>query len=132
MQRQNVEQAERLVAEVLVAACLAVGPDEGSAKDRRVVRELLRCAFEALCARQITVHAQVGGRAVKLPCAQDGCVVKEHLATFLMTKRGRQVVLDQARLQSHATLLTMEEWCRSALKSNLRKAFKILGHTEFC
>lgn len=131
MQRQNVEQAEQLVAEVLVAACLAAA-DEGSAKERRVVRELLRCAFETLCARRISVHAQVGEREVKLPCAQDGSVVKEHLAKFLMRKRGRQVVLDRARLQSHATLLAMGEWCRSALRSNLRKAFKILGHTEFC
>ncbi|MFK5664341.1 hypothetical protein ACI2OW_00300 [Pseudomonas shirazica] len=132
MQRQNVEQAEQLVAEVLVAACLAAAADEGSAKERRVVRELLRCAFDTLCARRISVHAQVGGREVKLPCAQDGSVVKEQLAKFLMRKRGRQVVLDRARLQSHATLLTIGEWCRSALRSNLRKAFKILGHTEFC
>ncbi|MEO9241370.1 hypothetical protein [Pseudomonas inefficax] len=131
MQRQNVEQAEQLAAEVLVAACLAAA-DEASANERSVVRELLRCAFETLCARRISVHAQVGGREVKLPCAQDGSVVEEHLAKFLMRKRGRQVMLDRARLQSHATLLAMGEWCRSALRSNLRKAFKILGHTEFC
>lgn len=132
MQRQNVEQAEQLVAEVLVAACLAAAADEASANECSVVRELLRCAFETLCARRISVHAQVEGWEVKLPCAQDGSVVKEQPAKFLMRKRGRQVVLDRARLQSHATLLAMGEWCRSALRSNLRKAFKILGHTEFC
>jgi len=82
MQRQNVEQAEQLVAEVLVAACLAVGPDEGSAKDRRVVRELLRCAFEALCAKQITVHAQMGGEQSSYPVPRMDALLKSTLRHF--------------------------------------------------
>ncbi|OUS84351.1 hypothetical protein CBP05_08685 [Pseudomonas putida] len=82
MQRQNVEQAEQLVAEVLVAACLAAAADEGSAKERRVVRELLHCAFDTLCARRISVHAQVGGGKSSCPVPRTEASSKSNQRNF--------------------------------------------------
>ena len=131
MQHQNKDQAEQLVAEVLAAACLVIEKESGSAKDRSVIRHLLRCAFDALRSRHISVHSQVGVLEFQLP--SDGAAIADAGTgqRIVMRKRGRQVVLDRARLQSHASLMTMGRWCKSALRSNLLRAFKILGHHEF-
>lgn len=131
MPNQNRDQAEQLVAEVLAAACLAIENDAGSANDRNVIRHLLRCAFEALRSRHISVHSQVGVLEFQLP--SDRVAIADPGAGWrvVMRTRGRQVVLDRARLQSHCAFMTMGRWCRSALRSNLQRAFRILGHPEF-
>lgn len=131
MPNQNEDQAEQLVAEVLAAACLVMDEDAGSAKERSVIRHILRCAFEALRSRHISVHSQVG--VLEFQLSSDRVAIADAGTGWrvVMRKRGRQVVLDRARLQSHCALMTMGRWCRSALRSNLQRAFRILGHPEF-
>ena len=82
MQRQNVEQAEQLVTDVLVAACLAAAADEASANERSVVRELLRCAIETLCARRISVHAQVEVGKSSCPVPRTEASLKSNSEIF--------------------------------------------------
>lgn len=129
MQHQNLDQAEQLIAEVLGAACLVIESDAGSSKDRSLARLLLLSASEALRSRQISVHSQAGsGREIQLPNADNGSLYPGGVRTIVMRKRGRQVELDPARLRSHGTLITVDRWCSSALRSNLEKAFRRVGY----
>jgi len=131
MRHQNQDQAEQLIAEVFAAACLVIGSDAGSSKDRGLARRLLRTAYEALRSRQITVHSQAGSaRETQLPNADDGSLHLAAESRIVMRKRGRQVELDAARLRSHGALITVGRWCKSALRSNLEKAFKRVGYLE--
>jgi hypothetical protein len=50
----------------------------------------------------------------------------------VMRRRGRQVVLDLARLRLDSDLMNVGRWCKSAFRRNLLKAFKILGQPELC
>lgn len=132
MQHQNKDQAEHLVAEVLAAACLVIENDAGNAKHRGVVRRILHCAFEALRSRHISVLSQTGNLEIVLPGDPSDGQSSGLGRRIVMRKRGRHVLLDPARLKSHATFMSVDVWCKSALRSNLQRAFKILGHPEFC
>ncbi|WP_372028384.1 hypothetical protein [Pseudomonas kurunegalensis] len=132
MQHQNKDQAEQLIAEVLVAACLVIENDSCSMKDRNLARRILPDAQEALRLLQIGVYSQAGDLEFVLPTAESHRQVPGGKRRFVMKKRGRQVVLDTARLKSHGAFMTMGSWCKSALRTNLLRAFKILGHPEFC
>lgn len=133
MPNQNRDQAEQLIAEVLAAACLVVESDGGSAKDRSVVRRVLRCTDEALRAQKISVHSQADTAGeFQLPSAAQQGSSAIAVRKVVMRRRGRQVVLDLARLRSHGALINVDRWCKSALRSNLLKALKILGQPELC
>jgi len=132
MPNQNRDQAEQLIAEVLAAACLVVESDGGSAKDRCLVRRVLRCTDDVLRAQKITVHSQADARDLQLPSAAQQGYSALAVRKVVMRRRGRQVVLDLARLRSYRDLMNVGRWCKSALRSNLLKAFKILGQPELC
>ncbi|RFQ06001.1 hypothetical protein D0O09_02155 [Pseudomonas putida] len=131
MQHQNKDQAEQLIAEVLAAACLVIENDACSIKDRSLARRLLPDAEEALRLLQISVYSQPGAREFLLPTAEDHRPAPGSKRRIVMRKRGRQVVLDIARLKAHGAFMTIGGWCKSALRSNLLRAFRILGHPDF-
>lgn len=129
MPNQNRDQAEQLIAEVLAAACLLAKEERGSAKDRSLVLRVMECTELALRTRQISVHGRAGvGGEVLLPTA----LVNGSVRSVVMRKRGRQMALDMTRLRSYGALINMAKWCKSALRSNLLKAFKIVGQPEVC
>ena len=133
MSRQNRDQAELLLAEVLAAACLAAEGNAGSKQDRHLIRRVRQQADEALCLRQISVYAQVGAiREMQLTSAQVHDFDLDGLRNVVMRKRGQQVVFDLTRLRSYEGILRVDKWARSALRINLLKAFKILGQPELC
>ncbi|NIE77315.1 hypothetical protein F3J45_23040 [Pantoea sp. Ap-967] len=133
MPNQNKEQAEQLIAEVLAAACLVVERDIGSAKDRSLAQRVLQCAQQALHIQKISVYSQAGtAPEIELPGAKRLNPTPTEARQFVMRKRGRQVVLDVARLRSYGTLINVGRWCKSALRSNLLRAFQILGQPEPC
>ncbi|WP_264317318.1 MULTISPECIES: hypothetical protein [Pseudomonas] len=70
MQHQNKDQAEQLIAEVLVAACLVIENDACSMKDRNLARRILPDAQEALRLLQIGVYSQAGDLEFVLPTAE--------------------------------------------------------------
>lgn len=133
MSRQNRDQAELLLAEVLAAACLAAVGNAGSKQDRLLIRRVRQQADEALCLRQISVYAQVGAiREMQLTSAEVHDFDLDGLRYVVMRKRGQQVVLDLARLRAYEGILRVDKWAGSALRTNLLKAFKILGQPEMC
>lgn len=120
MSRQNRDQAELLLAEVLAAACLAAEGNAGSKQDRHLIRRVRRQADEALCLRQISVYAQVGAiREMQLMSAEVHEFDLDGLRYVVMRKRGQQVVLDLTRLRSYEGILRVKKWARSALRTNL-------------
>lgn len=131
MPRQNRDQAELLLAEVLAAACLAAEGNTGSKQDRHLVRRVRQQADEALCLRQISVYAQVGAiREMQLTSTEVHDFALDDLQKVVMKKRGQQVVLDLTRLRSYEKIFRVDKWARSALRTNFLKAFKILGQPE--
>lgn len=131
MQHQNKDQAEQLIAEVLAAACLVIEDDACSTADRNLARRILPDAQETLRLLHICVYSQAGGREFVLPTAEDNRLAPGGSRRIVMRKRGRQVVLDLARLKSHGGFMTMGGWGQSSLRSNLRRAFQILGYPGF-
>ncbi|MGJ7547644.1 hypothetical protein [Pseudomonas alloputida] len=133
MPGQNKDQAELLIAEVLAAACLVAEGNAASKQDRHLVRRLRQQADEALCLQQISVYAQVGAiQEMQFTSADDHDFDLVDLRKIVMRKRGRQVVLDLTRLRSFAGILRVDKWASSALRTNLSKAFKLLGQPELC
>lgn len=130
MPHQNKDQAEQLIAEVLAAACLVIENDACPTKDRSLARRILPDAEEALRLLRICVCSQSGAQEFVLPTAEDHRPAPGGSRMIVMRKRGRQVVLDQAKLKSHGESMTMGRWCKSALRSNLMRAFRILGHPQ--
>ncbi|MFJ4066222.1 hypothetical protein ACIPW4_13080 [Pseudomonas sp. NPDC089996] len=131
MPNQNRDQAEQIIAEELVAACLVIESGGGSAKDRSLVRRVLQSTAEALRAQKISVHSQADAISeVQLPSAAQQRSSTLAARKVVMKRRGRQVVLDLARLRSYGALMNVDNWCKSALRSNLLQAFKILGQPE--
>lgn len=86
-----------------------------------------------MCLQQISVYAQVGAiQEMQFTRAEDHDFDLDDLRKIVMRKRGRQVVLDLTRLRSFAEILRVDKWARSALRTNLSKAFKHLGQPALC